>query len=580
MTSAAEQLVAVLVAHGIDRVFCVPGESYLHVLDALRDSPIDTVVARQEGGAAMMAEADGKMTGRAGVCFVTRGPGATNASSGVHVAEQDSTPLVLFVGQVATGMLGRGAFQEVDYSSFYGGIAKAVMQLGPGDDAADMTRRALRIAQSGRPGPVVVALPEDLQGSTNVPQQAADDPEPITGSGLADEFADGVAADGVADGIAADIAAKSEELHKMLLAAKRPIAIAGGSGWSAAGVAQLQSFAEQWRLPVAVSFRRQQLFDHEHRNYAGDCGIGLNPQLRQRIEQADLVLLLGTRFSEIPSQGYTLLEDPIDTQKLVHVHVTQVDRFAHANLSIATHPQTLLQALDAPRTLDAPRALDPPRALLSPERGEQVVDARAQYESWSGQPARIPGDLQMGEVIQHLRRVLPDDAIVSNGAGNYASWVHRYFRFRGYGTQLAPTSGSMGYGVPAAVAAKIRFPQRAVVCFAGDGCFQMTGQEFATAVQCKANIVVIVVDNGMYGTIRMHQERRFPARVHATDLVNPDFAALARAYGGFGIKVVSTEEFPHAWEAAHQAGVPALIHMVLDPQAITPDTTLAALRDA
>ena len=544
MPTAAERLVERIIAHGIDRVFCVPGESYLNVLDALRDSDIDTVVARQEGGAAMMAEADGKMTGRPGVCFVTRGPGATNASSGVHVAEQDSTPLVLFVGQVATDMLGRGAFQEVDYEKFFGGMAKAVMQLGPSDDIAEVADEAFRIAQDGRPGPVVVALPEDLQGDGGPSNTERRKREPGLNPQLADEVG---------------------RLHRLLGEAKRPVVIAGGGSWSEAGVAQLQDFAECWSVPVAVVFRRQHLFNNDHPNYAGDCGIGLNPDLRARIDDADLVLVLGTRFSEIPSQSYTLLERPADGQRLVHVHVSETDRFAHADLRITAHPQ---QVLDILCQLEVPTV----------DRDDLVAKARGQFEAWSGQPPRIPGTLQMGEVMQHLRAELPDDVIITNGAGNYSSWVHRYFRFRGYGTQLAPTSGSMGYGLPAAVAAKIRFPDHAIVCFAGDGCFQMTGQEFGTAVQRRANVIVIVVDNGMYGTIRMHQERRFPTRVHATDIVNPDFAALARAYGGFGATVSNTDEFPQALQQAFEAGVPALIHLKVDPEAIMPDTTLAELR--
>jgi acetolactate synthase-1/2/3 large subunit len=543
MPTAAETLVACLVDAGVDRAFCVPGESYLSVLDALRDSSIETVAARQEGGAAMMAEADAKLTSRPGICFVTRGPGATNASAGVHVAEQDSTPLVLFVGQVATTMIGRGAFQEVDYERFYGGMAKAVLQLEHSADAGAITEQAIQTAMSGRPGPVIVTLPEDVQSG-----QAA-------------------ATTGMAAPTAAEPSSEEvDELAVLLAAAEHPIAIVGGSGWNADGVERLQSVAEAWALPVAVTFRRQQLFDHDHPNYAGDVGIGVNPNLRSRIEDADLVIVLGTRFSEIPSQSYTLLESPNPSQRLVHVHVSEVDRFPHADLAIAAHPQDVLRLLEEP-------------AEITDARSARVNEAHDQFERWSGQPPRIPGTLQMGEVIQHLRRELPDDAVITNGAGNYASWVHRFFRFRGYGTQLAPTSGSMGYGLPAAIAAKLRHRERDVVCFAGDGCFQMTGQEFGTAVQHGANVIVVVVDNGMYGTIRMHQERRYPARVHATDIVNPDFAALARAYGGLGVTVTETSQFPAALAEARAAARPALLHLKVDPEAITPDTTLTALRD-
>jgi len=542
-TPAAARLVDALLAHDVDRVFCVPGESYLNVLDALRDSGIHTVAARQEGGAAMMAEADAKLTGRPGVCFVTRGPGATNASAGVHVAEQDSTPLVLLVGQVSTRMLGRGAFQEVDYHQFFGGMAKRVFQLDQGDDPGAVVCEAFRIASAGRPGPVVVALPEDVQ-------DALPEGLPALARLMAPE------ADADPDSVT--------ELTRRLARAERPVVIAGGSGWDAGAVADLQRVAQAWSLPVSVVFRRQQLFDHDHPNYAGDCGIGINPALRARIESADLVLLLGTRFSEIPSQGYTLLESAVPGQQLVHVHASETSRFPHADQVLACHPRHVLRLL-----ADRPAA--------PPDRAGWVEAARSDFEAWSGQPPAIPGDLQMGEIVRTLRAALPDDAVITNGAGNYATWIHRFFRFRGFGTQLAPTSGSMGYGLPAAVAAGLRRPGRPVVCLAGDGCFQMTGQEFGTAVQHGAHVIVLVIDNGMYGTIRMHQERRFPHRDHATAIVNPDFAALARAYGGLGITVGSTEAFAPALEAALSADVPAILHLKLDPEAITPNVTLSAL---
>ncbi len=543
-TTAATRLVDALLAHQVDRVFCVPGESYLNVLDALRDSGIDTVAARQEGGACMMAEADAKLTGRPGVCFVTRGPGATNASAGIHVAEQDSTPLVLFVGQVATHMLGRDAFQEVDYEKFFGGMAKRVFQLGPGDDPAEVVRSAFQIAATGRPGPVIVALPEDLQGEL---------PAGLGPVGVQNIDSPGPSTQAIADFLTA------------LDAAERPIVLAGGSGWTAEGVADLRSFAETWSLPVAVTFRRQQLFDHDHPNYAGDCGIGINPRLKAQIEDADLVVVLGSRFSEIPSQSYTLLEKQRQGHKLIHVHLTEGDRFTFADQVIGCHPQNLLAAVA--------------RAELEPTdhaaRAAYLTGIRADFEAWTGQAPVIPGDLQMGQVIQQLRAALPDDAIITNGAGNYATWIHRYFRFRRFATQLAPTSGSMGYGMPAAVAAKLRYPDRPVVCVAGDGCFQMTCQELGTAAQYGANLIVLVVDNGMYGTIRMHQERRFPTRPHATDIVNPDFAALARAYGAYAATVMRTEEFEPALQKALSAGSPALLHLLLDPEAITPTSTLS-----
>jgi acetolactate synthase-1/2/3 large subunit len=543
-TTAAKRLVDALLAHGVDRAFCVPGESYLNVLDALRDSGIDTIAARQEGGACMMAEADAKLTGRPGVCLVTRGPGATNASAGVHVAEQDSTPLVLFVGQVGTDMLGRGAFQEVDYQKFFGGMAKRVFQLAPGDDPAEVVSTAFHIAGSDRPGPVVVALPEDLQDG--LPASMPDvRPQPLLAVTPDPE--------------------EVEALSEALRAAAAPILLAGGSGWSADGVRGLQRLAEEMALPVAVTFRRQQLFDHDHPNYAGDCGIGINPALKTRIEAADLVVVLGSRFSEIPSQGYTLLEHARQNHRLVHVHQSEGDRFPFADQVIRCHPEQLVNAL-----LDA-------RSGGVPKRDGYLGEVRADFEAWSGQAPVIPGKLQMGQVVQQLRAALPDDAIITNGAGNYATWIHRYYRFRGHATQLAPTSGSMGYGMPAAVAAKLRFPERPVICMAGDGCFQMTGQELGTAAQYGANVIVIVVDNGMYGTIRMHQERRFPARTVATDIVNPDFAALARAYGAFAATVERTEDFESGLEAALAAGRPALLHLLLDPEAITPTVSLSEL---
>jgi len=549
-TTAANRLVSALLAHQVDRVFCVPGESYLNVLDALRDSGIDTIAARQEGGACMMAEADAKLTGRPGVCLVTRGPGASNASAGVHVAEQDSTPLVLFVGQVGTDMLGRGAFQEVDYQKFFGGMAKRVFQLAADDDPAEVVSTAFQIAASDRPGPVVVALPEDLQDDLS-PDLSAD-PAAIRVRTLANPTPDD-----------ADIEALRTDLEQ----AERPMILVGGSGWNADGVAELQAFSEAYALPVSVTFRRQQLFDHDHPNYAGDCGIGLNPALKARIEASDLVLILGSRFSEIPSQGYKLLEAGRPGHKLIHVHPSEGDRFAFADRVIRCHPQALIRALH-----DTP-------AAGPTERSAYLSEVRADFEAWSGQPPVIPGSLQMGQVIRQLRSVLPDNAIITNGAGNYATWIHRFFRFRGYGTQLAPTSGSMGYGMPAAVAAKLRFPDRPVVCVAGDGCFQMTGQELGTAVQYGANLLILVVDNGMYGTIRMHQERRFPHRTVATDIVNPDFAALARAYGAFGETISNTEEFQPALETALAVGMPALLHLKLDPEAITPTATLSEIAD-
>ena len=535
--NVAAAMVGRLEDHGVDRCFCLPGESYLEMLNALRDSTIDTVVARQEGGAAIMAEADAKLTGKVGICFVTRGPGAANASAGVHIAQQDSTPLILFVGQVASTMIGRDSFQEVDFDAFFGGMANAVLHLREDTDPFRLVDRAVTAAQSDRPGPVVVVLPEDLQHRGVViepPPSIETVSDPINTTSLVD----------------------------LLTYARRPIVLAGGGGWCAEDVAALERFAEIWDVPVSVTFRRQHLFNHDHRSYAGDCGIGINPSLRARIEDADLVVVMGSRFSEVPSQSFTLLENGQPDQKLVHIHASEVGRFPQADVIIGSHPSTVLTQL----------------ARLNPEvdRGTWTLDAHQDYLRWSDPPS-IPGDVQMGVLIKQLRARLADEAIVCNGAGNYATWVHRFFRFRNHGSQLAPTSGSMGYGLPAAIAAKMRYPDREVVCLAGDGCLQMTIQEFGTAVQYCANVVVIVIDNGMYGTIRMHQERNFPGRVHATDIINPNFKALAEAYGGFGIRVDSTEEFAEALHLALNAAKPALIHVRLDPEAITPDRRLSEL---
>ena len=546
MPTNAEQLVKRLLTHKVDRVFCVPGESYLDVLDALRDSGVDTVVARHEGGAAFMAEADGKLTGRPGVAFVTRGPGATNASCGVHTAQQDSTPLVLFVGQVATTMLGRDAFQEINYQHYFGGIAKKVYQITEEDNMSDLVDEAFQIATDGRPGPVIVALPEDLQGLEG---------EKSTAFGVSSKAS-------ISENI--DI----QSFIDYVASCKAPLVLVGGSGWNETSVGQLQKFAERWNLPVGVVFRRQQLFDHDHRCYAGDCGIGINPKFRERIENSDLVVVLGSRFSEIPSQGYTLLETSNRDQKLVHVHISDCDRFPHADLTISCHPNELLDALEEV----APVGVAP--------RREWVETARTEYEAWTSQPTPNPGPLQMGQIIRNLRENTSNDLIITNGAGNYSGWIHRFFRYRGFGTQLAPTSGSMGYGLPAAIAAKLRYPDRTVVCFAGDGCFQMTGMEFATAVQKQANIIVVVVDNGMYGTIRMHQERRYPERVHATDIVNPDFAQMADAFGGVGFTIHTANEFLEYFHEAVALGKPAILHMHLDPEAITPTETLSKLGTA
>lgn len=546
--NGGQLLVQALLNHHVKRVFCVPGESYLPVLDALYDTPIATTVCRQEGGAAMMAEAWGKVTGQPGICLVTRGPGATNATAGIHVALQDSTPMILFIGQVGAGIREREAFQEVDYRAFLGSTVKWVAEIDDPARIDEMIARAFQTATSGRPGPVALALPESTLSSLAKPKPVPCWKQLETHPG-------------------------DDELHTLtqwLQTANRPLAIVGGSRWSKQSVTDFQQFAEHWQLPVACSFRRQMLFDHTHPNYAGDVGIALNPSLREHIENADLILLLGTRFSEMPSQDYQLLGIPTSSQKLVHVYpgAEELGRVYQSDLPIHASPDALVKRL---RTLKAPAQRN--------ERGSRVSDLHDAYLQWSSAIMHTPGEVQMSGVLDCLANQLPDDTIITNGAGNYASWIHRFWRFKHYGTQVAPTSGSMGYGLPAAIAAKLACPDRTVVAFAGDGCFQMTMQEFGTAVQAQAAIIVIVIDNGMYGTIRMHQEKTFPGRVSATTLANPDFAAIAQAYGAPGLTVTSTEQFPEALEKALQSSLPSLIHVHLDPEAITPTSTLKQLRD-
>ena len=532
-------LVDQLVAQGVKHIFCVPGESYLAVLDALHDAPVDITICRQEGGAAMMADASARLTGRPGIVFVTRGPGATNAAPGIHIAEHDSVPVILFIGQIERGMRGRGAFQEMDYAAFFGSTAKWVTEI---DDAAripEIISRAFHTALQGRPGPVVISLPEDMLVELAA---VADAPrvEPVpTWPGLT----------------------QMAELQKLLWAARAPIAILGGSGWNGQAVAAFQRFAGRFDLPVATSFRRAMLFNGDHPNYAGEIGIGPNPKLKSRIAGADVVLLAGGRMAEMPSQAYTLFGVPLPRQKLVHVHAgaEELGRVYHPHLGIHASPPAFCAALES---------VQPPQNL--PWAGSAQA-ARADFLRWTDQLAvRAGAGFTMGEPVMWLRQRLPPNAIVTNGAGNYAIWPGRFLRFRQFGTQLAPTSGSMGYGVPAAVAAKRLHPERMVVAFAGDGCFLMNGQEFATAVQYGLAIIVIVVDNGMYGTIRMHQEREYPGRVSGTGLKNPDFAALGRAFGGFGETVTDFDGFKDAFERAVAAGVPAILHVKVDAGVLVP----------
>ena len=545
--TGGQLIVEALKANGVKRVSCVPGESYLAVLDALYESGIETIVCRQEGGAAMMADCWGRLTGEPGVCFVTRGPGATNASAGLHVARQDSIPMILFIGQVQGDAREREAFQEVEYRRAFTEFAKWVGEI---DDAAripEFVTRAFAVATSGRPGPVVLSLPEDmLVRLANAP--AAKPYTPV-------ESHPG----------AAQIAALGDLLDK----AKRPLVILGGTRWDEQSVAEIRAFAEAWKLPVGCSFRRQMLFDHTSPSYAGDVGIGINPALAKEVKDADLLLLIGGRFSEMPSSSYTLMDIPYPKQTLVHVYPEpeELGRVYRPDLAIAAAPKHFVAALAGLK----------PKA--EPHWATRTEAIHAGYLKWSTPPASGPGAVHMGPIMDWIETNTPKDTIFTNGAGNYATWVHRFHRFQRYATQAAPASGSMGYGLPAAVAAKAQFPEREVICFAGDGCFMMHGQEFATAVRYNLPIITVLVNNSMYGTIRMHQEREYPGRVSGTGLTNPDFADLARAYGGHGETVRETGEFASAFERARASGKPSIIEIILDPEAITPARTLTDIRE-
>lgn len=541
-------LVDQLRCQGADLLFGVPGESYLAVLDALHDVPeLRFITCRQEGGAAMMAEAYGKLTGRPGIAFVTRGPGATNASSGVHVAQQDSTPLLLFIGQIERAAYGRDAFQEIDYRQMFGGLAKWVTQVEDAARLPEVVQRAFATAVGGRPGPVVIALPEDMLLDRVAVEDARRWQRPV----------------------AWPEPAAIRRLGELLAAARRPIMILGGGVWSDAARQAIERFAVSHDVPVAVGFRRQDHIDNLHACYAGDLGVGADPRLVERVRAADLIIALGTRLSEMTAQGYRLLDIPRPRQRFVHIHPDPVElgRVYAADLAIPADPTAAAAAL-------AELPVAPGTA-----RDEPATAAHRHYLEYIRPPA-TPGRLQMGEVMAHLRERLPEDAIVANGAGNYAVWATRFTTYRRYRSQLAPTSGSMGYGLPAAVAAALVEPDRTIVAFAGDGCFLMTGQELATAVQYGCRLVVLVVNNGMYGTIRMHQEREYPTRVIGTELRNPDFAALARACGAFGARVERTAEFAPALDAALAADGPALLDLVVDPEALTVRASLSEIRAA
>lgn len=542
-------LVDQLKIHGVRHAFCVPGESYLAVLDALYDarSDIRLIVARHDGAAAFMAGAYGKLTGQPGICFVTRGPGATNASIGVHNAFQDSEPMVLFIGQVASDQRDREAFQEVDFRRMYAPLCKWVAEIDRADRLPEYVSRAFHLAVSGRPGPVVLALPEDTLTAMAVVSDVAPY-KVVQPAPRAEDMA---------------------RLKALLEAARQPLVILGGAGWTAQGVADLQAFIEAFDLPAGCAFRFQDLLDNNHPNYVGDIGIGVNPSLAQRVRDADLVLAIGARLGEMTTSGYTLLTPPAPKQKLVHVHndPAELGRVYQGELLINSGMNEFAAAA---------RALG---GIENPPYAAWTRAARADYEMWqTGAYAGMPGSVELREIVWHLEKTLPRDAIYANGAGNFSGWLHRFHRYSGFRTQLGPSSGAMGYGVPAAIAAKVAHPDRTVVCFSGDGDFLMTGQELATAAHYALDILFIVINNGMYGTIRMHQEREYPGRVYATELTNPDFAALARAYGAHGETVTDTAQFPAALERARASGKPALIDVVIDPNAITTQTTIDALR--
>lgn len=541
---AGAALVAQLKAYGVEHIFCVPGESYLAVLDAFIDSGLKVTVCRHEGGAAMMADAVGRVTGRPGVAFVTRAPGATNAAVGVHIAFEDSTPMILFAGQVRRNFQDRDAWQEMDFTKVFGGMSKWAVEPQSADRLAEYVARAFHTATAGRQGPVVMGLARDLLAEP-VPKAA---PPPFRPVATAPNF------DAIADW--------TDRLSR----ARSPIAILGGAGWTKAARDRFAAYAERHDLPVATSYRRISLFDNLHPTYAGDVGLGANPKLIDRIKQADLVLLLGGRLGEVASQGYTLFPVAAEAPQLAHVHPDpeEFGRLYCAGLNICATPTAFVQALK-----------DDSRPAAGRDR---TREAHADYLAWSEGPAPQAGPVNLSQIMIWLRSNLPVDAFICNGAGGYASWIHRFFRFRTFASHVAPTSATMGYGVPAAVAMQRLFPDRCVVAIAGDGDFLMNGQEFATAVQYDLPIVVIVLDNGSYGSIRMSQEQTYPGRVSATDLRNPDFAAYARAFGGFGATVETTESFGRAFSEARASGRPSIIHVKYDVDALTPSLSISGLR--
>ena len=544
--SGAEALVDALSINAVERIFCIPGESYLAALDALYDrSQIELIVCRNEGGATYMAEADGKLTGRPGVCFVTRGPGASNASGGLHVALQDSTPLILLIGQIARKDLDREAFQEIDYRRMFSEVTKWTAQIDDADRIPEYMNRAFAVATSGRPGPVALALPEDmLTDRTTISDTRA-----------------------WASLTTSPASVDIDQTVELLNTAERPLIIIGGSGWSDTCASQLQEFSSNNHLGVVNSFRCQDFFDNEHPNYIGDLGLGVNPSLTERIRESDCLLVIGARLGEMTTGGFSLLDIPNPNQKLIHVHpgAEELGHIYQPDLAINASASSFISALST-------QQLEPKN-----DRADQVSSGHQAWLDWTG-PIEVPGKMQLSDVFHSLRELTEDDAIICNGAGNNTGWLHRFFHYRNYKTQLAPTSGTMGYGLPAAVAAKLRYPKRTVVAITGDGDFMMNGQELATAMHYQTAIIVLVVNNGTYGTIRAHQEREYPARVIGTDMINPDFVKLAEAHGAHAERVVETVEFAPAFERAKASARLALIEIQLDPGILTPTATVESLR--
>ncbi len=541
MQHGGKILAAQLAKMGVKRVFQVPGESFLAALDGLLDHDIEVVTCRHEGAAAMMAEAHAKLTGQVGVCFVTRGPGACNAAAGIHIARQDSSPVVMFVGQIARFDRGRGAFQEVDYRQMFGDLAKWVEEVDQTERLPEFIQRAFQTALSGRPGPVVLALPEDMLS-------AACHDLPLREGAVVHQ--------------ASDLAEPAKTIMERIERAQRPLIVVGGPHWSVEAAQSLREFAEVNNIPVAAGFRRQDYIDNQSFAYAGDLNVGLNPKLAACFKKADLIIALGSRLGDIETQGYSLMADQ---KALVHIHVgaEEIGRVWPTEFGVVVRADEMIAALHK----CAPLQRQP----------DWMAECRATYDAWL-QPTESPGDAKQENIICWLSENLPKDSIVTNGAGNYAAWLHRYFSYKRYGTQLAPTSGSMGYGFPAAIAAKLEHPAKTVVCLAGDGCFQMTLNEMSTAMQHGASVIVIVMNNRRYGTIRMHQEKTYPARVSGTDMVTPDFAALARAYGGHGETVQNDAQFAQAFKRAEASGKVSIIEVQLDEDVLSTGQSLSATR--